>query len=140
MDDPFRSRSLVTLSSASSALEIFNLITNCPNATQSTLLRRAFPLFLVLFSSFSSSSVSLLFRPVPLFLARGPMKNSRRSIATELLAGRLYLWHSFSWRSRTAGLPFFSLSLFHLFLFYLINYLLIPRLILSMLSVLLIYL
>lgn len=28
--------------------------------------------------------------------SRDPMKNSRRSIATELLAGQLYLWHSFS--------------------------------------------
>lgn len=32
VDDPFRSRPLVTLSSASSALGILNLITNCPNA------------------------------------------------------------------------------------------------------------
>lgn len=146
MDDPFRSRPLVTLSSASSALGIFNLITNCPNVTRPTPSCAA--RFRFSTAPFPPPPPALPPPPpVPLFLARDPMKNSRRSIATELLAGRLYLWRSFSWRSRRSGRNSsaisFSLSLSparffsHSSLPHLVNYLLIPRLISPMLSVLL---
>lgn len=136
-----------TLSSASSALGIFNLITNCPYAPSLPPSVPApsprFRFFLVPFSAVSAcASLCHSFSR-----ARDPMKNSRRSIATELLAGRLYLWRSFSWRSRPGRaqpVRHFSLSLslarsvvpFLASLPHLANYLLIPRLILPMLSML----
>lgn len=120
VDDPFRSSGpLVTLSSASSALGILNLITNCPNAPPTACPSSRFR-----FPSFPSRHLGLF------FFARDPMKNSRRSIATELLAGRLYLWHSFSWRWRprtqSVGVHYFSFPLFlfsHRFFISLITYL-----------------
>lgn len=139
--DPFRSSRLVTLSSASSALGILNLITNCPNArhtvppppSSATLLR------LGRFLSLTPSSYSLCPHSLILPFLPSISCSVSRSLArdsdektlvarSELLAGRLYLQHSFSGKSRRNPSPspdvrpFFSHHLFP-FLIALIAYL-----------------
>jgi len=81
----------------------------------STLLRRTFPLFLVLFSSSSVSSCFSAAIPVPLFLARGPMKNSP-SFDRDGIIGRPTLFMAFIFLeiadSRSAIFLFLSFTSF----------------------------